>query len=62
MERKDVSRITMFPFSLVKLIHEPTGISVECKETHSQHKNDEIAWKQLELLVNAQAARGDKDG
>ncbi len=39
--------------SWVRLTHEPTGISVECNETPSRHKNEGIAMDRLREKVHA---------
>jgi peptide chain release factor len=38
--------------SAVRLLHRPTGVTVEVQDERSQHRNKQIAFKRLELLLS----------
>lgn len=38
--------------TVVVLTHKPTGIMVRCEKERSQHKNEELAWKELERRLS----------
>lgn len=48
--------------SAVRLTHEPTGVTMTCRQERSQHRNRKIALRRLRKKLLAMARRQRKEG